>query len=117
LGFLGYIVSPVALILGWNEWVKAPKPKTISSIVTLIGFILASCSALLAVSTIVYVNVHRVGLHDPVLVRIFALGILLSATGLCVSVGGAWRKNTLRWPSLLSSLGMLAFWIIAAAGE
>ena len=117
LGVLGYLVSPVALILGWNEWVKAPKPKTISSIVSLVGFILASCSALLAVLTIAYANVHHFGFYNPVLMRIFAFGILLSASGFCVSVGGAWRKSILRWPSLLSSLGMLAFWILATAGE
>ncbi len=103
--------------MGWNEWVKARFPKTISSILSFIGFILASCSALLAVSTIVYANVHAFRFYDPMLMKIFAFGILLSAAGFCVSLGGAWRKNTLRWHSLLSSLGILAFWILAAAGE
>lgn len=117
LGVLGYLVAPVALILGWNEWVKTPKPKTTSAIISLVGFILASCSALLAILTIAYANVHHFGFYDPVLMKIFAFGILLSAAGFCVSVGGAWRKNTLRWPSLLCSLGTLAFWILAAAGE
>ena len=114
---ISYLVSPVALILGWNEWVKAPKAKTISSVVSLVGFILASCSALLAVLTFAYANVHHFGFYDPVLMRVFAVGILLSAAGLGASVGGAWRKSTPRWPSLLSSLGTLAFWILAAAGE
>jgi hypothetical protein len=117
LGVLGYLVSPVALVLGWNEWVRTRTPKTIPSIFSLVSFILASFSALLAIWTIAYANVHTFRFHDPQLMRIFASGILLSAAGFCVSLGGVWRKNPLLWHSLLSSLGTLAFWILAAAGE
>ena len=79
LGVLGYLVSPVALILGWNQLVKAPKSKTIASIVSLVGLILASCSALLAILTIAYAHGHHCGFYDPVLMRFLAFGILLSA--------------------------------------
>lgn len=119
LGVLGYLVSPVALVLGWNQWVRIRTSKTITSIFSLASFILASFSATLAVWTIAYANVHTFHFHDPQLMRIFASGILLSAAGFCVSLGGVWRKNSLRCTlfSLLSSLGMLAFWILASAGE
>lgn len=115
---LGYLVAPVMLIWGWVRWVKRAKQRTISTILSLSGFILATCSALLAISSAVYaVGINGFPFYDPRLLRIFRWGMLLSAAGLLLSIGGVWRKSSLRWHSPASALGMLAFWFLAAVGE
>jgi len=62
--------------------------------VALLGFILASASALLAVSAMAY-SLMRGGFpfYDPLLMRIFGVGGLLSLGGLVFGVGGAWRAK------------------------
>jgi hypothetical protein len=114
---IAYIITPVSLIWGWIRWGRTPKSETISSILSMVGLILATCSAILAVSSVAYANVHAFRFYDPLLMKIFKWGILLSAVGFFIGVGGIWRKNSLRWHSPLSSLGMLVFWVLAAAGE
>jgi len=112
-----YLVSPVLLFWGWVRWLKQSKLRTITSLLSLSGFLLASASALLALLSIPYAQVHRFGYYDPSLIRIFRWGVLLSFTGLCLGVGGACRTSSLRWLSPLAALGTLAFWLFSAAGE
>jgi hypothetical protein len=81
------------------------------------GFILATASALLAVLTTGYAQIHHFPYYDPLLLRIFRWGVLLSLCGIVFGIGGAWRPSPLRWHSPVSGLGMLAFWIMAASGE
>jgi hypothetical protein len=114
---LSYLVSPVLLFWGWVRWLKQSKLRTITSLLSLSGFVLASASALLALLSIPYAQVHRFGYYDPSLMRIFRWGVFLSFTGLCLGIGGAWRTSSLRWFSPLAALGTLAFWLFSAAGE
>src|ERR1700733_13386082 len=86
---LSYLVSPVLLFWGWVRWLKQSKLRTITSLLSLSGFVLASASALLALFSMPYAQVHRCGYYDPSLMRIFRWGVLLSYTGLCLGVGGA----------------------------
>jgi tellurite resistance protein TehA-like permease len=50
----GYLVSPIVLIWGWSRWLRQPKVRTTPSILSLIGFILASAFALIAASLVGY---------------------------------------------------------------
>jgi hypothetical protein len=95
-----------------------PKPKTVPAILSLLGFMLASASALLAVSAIAY-SLIRGGFryYDPVLMRIFGVGSLLSLGGLVFGLAGVWRPSSLRWHAPVSAIATLAFWIAAATGE
>ena len=114
---LGFLVSPVMLIWGWVRWVRLPKPRTVASVLSLIGFVLATASALLAVLTTGYAQIHHFPYYDPLLLRIFRWGVLLALCGIVFGVGGVWRPSSLRWHAPVSGLGMLAFWIMAASGE
>jgi hypothetical protein len=115
---LGYFAAPVMLIWGWVRWVRRPKLKTVPSILSLIGFSLATASALLAVSSAGYAQtIHGFRFYDPRLLRIIRWGCLLSIVGIFFGVSGAWRPSSLRWHAPACALGTLAFWIIVAEGE
>ena len=115
---LSYVVAPVMLIWGWVRWARQPKDRTPTSILSLIGFGLATTSALLAVSTVAYAFLIRsFPYYDPALLRIFRAGILLSLAGIFSALGGIWRTNSLRWHAPISALGTLAFWIMSASME
>ena len=114
---LSYLVAPVALIWGWIRWVRLPKKWTLTAILSLIGFGWVTASAILAVSAAAYAQMHYFPFYDPLLMRIFRWGFLLSLAGLVFGLGGVWRTNPLRWHALAGAVGTLAFWAIAAAGE
>ena len=118
LAALGYVVSPVMLIWGWARWkASQPKVKTVPAILSLIGFILGTLSGVLAVSSAGYAQIHHFEYYDPLLLRIFRLGLLLSLAAILFGISGVWRQSSLRWHSPICGLGMLAFWILAASGE
>jgi hypothetical protein len=84
----------------------------------LVGFGFGTASAALAVSSIVYA--HAIGgfrYYDPLLLRIYRWGILLSVAGFLFSLGGIWGRDAWRWYSPLLSLGMLFVWFAYAIGE
>jgi hypothetical protein len=114
---LGYLVSPIVLIWGWAQWVLQPKLRTVPSILSLVGFVLATTSALLAVSTVAYAQIHHFPYYDPLLLRIFRGGTLLSLSGIVFGISGVWRWSSLRWYAPVSGVATLAFWILAAVGE
>lgn len=110
----GCLVWPAVLVWGWVRWVLRPKKGTLAATLCLLGFILSTASALLAVSTIAYARVHPFPFYDPFLMRIYRTGALLSLGALLLGIAGAWRNNSLRWHAPVSGIGSLAFWIIAA---
>lgn len=116
---LGYVVAPVVLIWGWMVWsVDQPEPRTIPNLSSLIGFILDSTSALLAVLLIVYARVTGgFPFYDLRLLRVLRFGCLLSLSGLVLAIGGVWHTNSLRWHAPVAAIGTLAFWLVAASGE
>ena len=117
LAILGYLVAPVTLVWGWAHWSRLPKVRTISSILSLTGFVLASTSALLAISTIAFAQVHRFPFYDPLLMRIYAAGFLLSLGAVIFGISGVWRANSLRWHAPVSGIATLAFWFLVASME
>lgn len=85
---------------------------------SVLGFILATASALLAVFAAAYsLYIYGFPYYDPRLMKIFGIGFLLSVSGLLFGIAGLWRASSLRWHAPASSLATLAFWIVAAAGE
>jgi hypothetical protein len=118
IAILGYLVAPLTLIWGWLRWMTRPKLRTIPSLMSFIGFILASASALLALSALVYAAlVHGFGFYDPRLMRIMAWGMLLSLAGFVFGICGIWRPNSLRWHSPISAICTLTFWFGVAESQ
>jgi len=114
---LGYLVTPVMLIWGWMRWARQPQQRTVAAILSLIGFTFGTASAILAVSTIAYAHVHHFPFYDPLLLRIFRWGGVLSLAGIGFGISGVWRTGPLRWHAPVCGLGMFAFWLLAAEGE
>jgi hypothetical protein len=114
---LAYLLAPVTLVWGWLRWANQPKNWTPTAILSLLGFALATVSALLAVMTVAYAQVRYFPFYDPLLMRIFRWGALLSAAGLLFGVGGAWRQSSLRWFAIAGAVGTFAFWLLSAERE
>lgn len=74
LAALAYLVSPVLLICGWAQWVRQPKLRTATSILSLVGFVFANTSALLAIAAIAYAQIHRFPHQDPLLIKLSSGG-------------------------------------------
>jgi hypothetical membrane protein len=113
-----YIALPAAMIWGWVRWLKRKQPRTPFSILSLIGFALATVSGLLATSSVLYA--HAIGgfpFYDPLLLRIYRWGALLSLSGTAFALIGVWRPGPLRWHAPTCAVGTLLFWFAAAMGE
>lgn len=54
-----YLALPVLMIWSWVRWSTRTQPRTLFSILSLIGFTLATASGLLAVSSLLYA--HAIG--------------------------------------------------------
>ncbi len=117
LAVLGYMVAPATLIWGWARWAQQPRLRTIPSTLSLLGFILASASALLAVSAMIYARIHGFRFYDPMLLRIMGIGSLLSVGGFVFGLSGIWKANPVRWHAPVSAVATLAFWLLAATME
>lgn len=117
LAVAAYFVTPVMLIWGWVRWIRQPKQKTPSAILSLTGFLLATASCLLAIIGWVWAMLAAFRFHDPRLLRIIGSGCLLSVFGVVLAVTGVSRTNSLRWHAVVCSLGTLFFWVLAIEGE
>jgi hypothetical protein len=84
----GYLLSPVMLTWGWTRWFRQPKVRTVPSILSLMGLVLATDSALLAVAAIAYsLATGGFRYYDPRLMKIFGVGVLLSIGGFFFAQG------------------------------
>ena len=117
LAILGYTVAPITCVWGWARWGQRPKLRTIPSILSLLGFTLASASALLAASAIAYAQIHNFAYYDPKLLKIMRGGVLLSLAGLVFGLSGIWKANPLRWHAPVSAVATLALWVLTASME
>ena len=118
LALVTYIALPFVIIIGWVRWAKSRTPRTLSGIFSLTSFALGSSSALLAISSILYAQIiGGFPFYDPLLLRIYLWGSLLSIGAIAFAISGAWRPNPLRWYAPACAVGMLLFWLMAATGE
>ena len=87
LGF--YAGLPALMIWGWARWFRRTQPRTLPPILSLIGFTFATASGLLGVSSVLYAHA-RGGFpyYDPLLMRIYGWGGMLSLSGIVFGVGG-----------------------------
>ena len=84
LTILSYGVAPAMLVWGWVRWGKHPKLRTVPSILSLVGFIFATASATLAVSSLMYSHFHpdpRFAIFYPLLFNMSRCGVLISFAG------------------------------------
>ncbi|WP_212733195.1 hypothetical protein [Terriglobus roseus] len=114
---LAYLVTPAALIFGWVRWSKQRAAAAEGVTVSLVSFAFTSGSAALGLATIAFAQIHYFGFYDPVLMRIYGCGAVLSCISLLLSLAGFLRPNVLRWYAPACALGTLAFWVMTAAGE
>jgi len=113
-----YLALPVITIWGWIRWSDRRQRSSASSILSVVGFTFATLSGALAIFSLVYA--HAIGgfpFYDPLLMKMYGVGFLLSSAGILFSLGGVWRPNALRWHAPACSLGMLLFWFFSAMGE
>lgn len=109
---------PVVFAWGWVRWVRRPQPRTLPALLSLVGFLLATTSGLLAISMLSYA--HVIGgfpYYDPTLLRIYRWGTLLSLSGVLSGLIGLWQPGPLRWHAPACAVGTLLFWIAAASTE
>jgi len=113
-----YVDVPVMLVWGWRRWSRRPRQKNPFATISFISFSIGTASTLLLIVTILW-SLLRGGFpyYDPVLMRIFAVGLLLSLLALLISLGGLWKANPLRWHAPALCLGMLFIWAIWISGE
>jgi hypothetical protein len=113
-----YVVLPVTIIGGWIRWLRHRAPETRFSLLSLVAFALATCSALLALISLIYAHaIDGFPYYDPRLLRFYRWGGILSDAGLVLGIIGCWRRNPLRWYAPLCALSMSVFWGAAAMGE
>jgi hypothetical protein len=113
-----YVALPVVMLGGWIRWVRQPKLLTTFSVLSMIGFFLATASALLAFGGLLYA--HAIGgfpFYDPRLMRLYRWGGQLSLAGIILGIIGCFHRNTLRWYAPICSVGVFIFWCGAAMGE
>jgi hypothetical protein len=113
-----YIALPFVAAWGWIRWTRCSRTHSLSSVLSLISFIFATFSIFLAISSFIYAHMIRgFPFYDPLLMRIYAFGTLLSVLGIMFSLGGIWRPSPLRWHAPVCSIGMLFFWFWSAMSE
>jgi hypothetical protein len=112
------LLVPALLFWGWLRWSQNDGPRTSSSNFSLVGFSLATASAVLALGTHLYARfIHNLPLQDPTLMKIYACGCLLSIAGIAFAVAGTGRPNPVRWLAPLCAFGTLVFWLLAMGTE
>jgi hypothetical protein len=62
---LSDLVTPAMLIWGWVRWARRSKSRTLTSLSSLSGFVLATSSTLLAITSLAYAHVHPFGSTTP----------------------------------------------------
>jgi hypothetical protein len=113
-----YLAVPLVMVWGWIRWARRSNARSMPSILSLVGFTFSNASGILAVFSVMYA--HIIGgfpYYDPLLLRIYGVGSILSLTAVLFSLGGVWRSNPLRWHAPFCSVGMLLFWFVSAMGE
>ena len=115
---ISFLALPLVMLWGWLRWVKRNEPRTVLSTLSMVGLGFATASELLAISMVLYARISGgFGFYDPVLMRIYAAGMMLSMVGLALAAVGLWRASPLRWHAIACTVGTLLYWFSQAANE
>jgi hypothetical protein len=113
-----FLSFPLIMGWGWVRWATQKNSINLFSILSLIGFVLATASESLAIAMVIYARVTSgFDFYDPTLMRIYAIGTLLSLVGLIFAIVGTWKPSSLRWFALVGTVGTLCYWLVQAASE
>ncbi|HWG21129.1 MAG TPA: hypothetical protein VG225_11425 [Terracidiphilus sp.] len=118
---LAYLVAPIALVWGWIRSVKNFRQfQTLFSMLSFLGFLLASASASYGLCVALYAQAGGFGTESANYVpdyesfyRCVRIGGVVSLSALALALAGVWRRGAIRWQALASALGTLAFWLVA----
>jgi hypothetical protein len=117
---LGYVVTPSMLVWGWVRWIKLrPRLWTITSTLSLVGFLLATASAFFGLWMIGYgaaggfVTSHGYSPDYGMFYRFVRWGSALSLLGFAFAICGVWRRSAVRWQAPVTAVGTFAFWVLA----
>jgi hypothetical protein len=113
---LGYCAGPIALVWGWISFVHRRREGwNRMLIISFVGFLLASISAVLGLAIFLYP--WNGAVENDSMMKLFyrwiAYGAALSTLGFLFAIAGVWKSHSLRWQAPVSALGTLAFWLIA----
>jgi hypothetical protein len=117
LGVIAWIALflPAVMVWGWTRWFKAASPGTLSSKLSLGGFILANISVLLALSATLFLHSATGSpLSSALVLRLYSIGLVFAVLGVLLAFAGLFRRSPLRWPGLLCAGGVLIFWIFTS---
>ena len=118
LWFLTLAVTPPLMVWGWVRWAKRKQPRTAFATLSFLGFSLATLSALLAISSVIYGQaIGGFPFYDLRLLKIYRWGALISVTAIICAIGGGWRPGPVRWHAPACSTATLFFWVLAAGSE
>jgi len=118
LYLLCWVLVPVTLGWALNRWRKSTQrfqtPEWRSRL-AVAAFSLGGLSALLWFVIVIWALVGGgFRYYDPILLRSFGLGLLLSLGGFVLSLPA---KGKLRWPGCIISCAMVFMWLVAASME
>jgi hypothetical protein len=105
------IVGPVMLTWGWIRWILQREKRTFTAILSFIGFLLATASALIAVAFILVAAFFGVYNLNPLWPSVSKIAAGLSVAGVMLGLGGVWRPGLLRWHCPVGAVGILSFWM------
>jgi uncharacterized membrane protein len=119
-----FVIAVLGGIAAWVIWGWASRTRRRSeafsplALFSLIGFSLASLSALLRIATGVYAQfTDGFPFNDPTLLRIYVCGLLLTTLGLVSGLCGSFRDGPLRFKAPALSTFLLLFWIAQMISE
>lgn len=104
---------------GWRSWIRRrPEQLSVGMKCSLVGFILASASAALEITSGTYAQfINGFPFEDPSLLRIYRWGLVLAFLGLVTGLFGMGKKTPLRWKAPAVSTVLLLLWIGQVMGE
>ena len=121
LGFFALVSIlslPVLLPWGWVRWARRKHPRSVCGILSLIAFAFGSSSSLLAIYLAIYARVvGPFDFYDPVPMRFYGFGLLLSLAGFGFAIGGFWKANPLRWHAPACAVGTFLYWFFLVMSE
>lgn len=113
-----FVGLPIAFIWGWVRWLRRAKSRDLFSRLSVAGFVLATVSGVFAVGSAIYAgSIGGYAYFDPRLIAVFRIGLLLSISAAICALVGAWKPGPVRWHAAVCAVGVLLFWMAAAAAE